>query len=254
MKRTNVENTRRADLRRSARNDSKKPRNHRKTKKSKSKNARKGRSEFEERAFQELMAWRRRPRIHPAALNKPERTAELIRMLGSDQRLALFKELASKYVNLPSLDNYLRLRREIPEAEIDVAVFGGFEVLFALDSDLKKHGIDPDLVAGILDAFEPAIDKLSLRLMECLSVRSKIHKSGPKHIERRREAIRDALVDYLIVLMLEAMEWNKSHPIVIPSSLIVLIRDRLCGPNPDWHEAYRSRRERECGVYGCTTL
>src|SRR5262249_15921135 len=43
--------------------------------------------------------------------------------------------------------------------------------------------------------------------------------------------ISDALVDYLIVTMLEAMEKN---PIVIPPSLIALIRDRLCGPNPDW--------------------
>jgi hypothetical protein len=53
---------------------------------------------------------------------------------------------------------------------------------------------------------------------------------------------------------LEAMEWNKSHPIVIPSSLIVLIRDRLCGPNPDWHEAYRSREEKENAAFMAAQL
>jgi hypothetical protein len=150
---------------------------------------------------------------------------------------------------MPSLENYLQLRRSISEAELDVAVSGGMEAVFVLDSELKKHGINPNLVAGALNAFEPDIDELSLRLMECLVAKDKLPKSGPGYIEKRHQAIGDALVDYLIVTMLEAMEWNKSNPIVIPPSLIVLIRDRLCGPSPDWDKLIRSKLEQENAAF-----
>ena len=40
-------------------------------------------------------------------------------------------------------------------------------------------------------------------------------------------AISDSLVDFLIVAMLETMEES------VPPSLVVLIRNRLCGENPD---------------------
>jgi hypothetical protein len=179
------------------------------------------------------MAWWRRPRIHPAVLNKPERAADLVRILGSDERLMSFKALVAAYQGVPSLENYLRLRREFPNVEIDVALYGGIDALCALEPHLKKHEIDPQLVAGVLDASEPKIDELSLLLMERLVARGKLPKNVPGHIEKRRQAISDPLVDYLIVIMLDAMEWNKTHPIVIPSSLIVLIRDRLCGTSPD---------------------
>jgi hypothetical protein len=123
------------------------------------------------------------------------------------------------------------------------------EAVFVLDSELKKHGINPNLVAGALNAFEPDIDELSLRLMECLVARDKLPKSGPGYVEKHRQAIGDALVDYLIVIMLEAMEWNKDNPIVIPSSLIVLIRDRLCGPDPDLARFLRSKEGQETAAF-----
>jgi hypothetical protein len=204
---------------------------------------------FAVRSEQKLLKWRNRPRIHPSHLKKAEHAAELVKIFGSDQRLNLFKELAANYGEVPSLENYLHMRRSISEAELDVAVSGGMEAVFALDSKLKKHGISPNIVAGTLDADEPAIDELSLRLMECLVARDKLPKSGPGYLEKRRQAIGDALVDYLIVMMLEAMEWNKSNPIVIPPSLIVLIRDRLCGPNPDWARFVRSQEEQENAAF-----
>jgi len=190
-------------------------------------------------------AWHRRPRFHPARLNDLRRTAQLVQIFGSDARLTLFKERVSAYQEKPSLENYLRLRRDIPDAEIDVALFGGLDPLFALAEELVKHGIDPILVAGALDASEPAIDELSLRLMECLVARGKLSDTGPGHIEQRRNAISDTLINYLIVIMLEAMEWNESNPIVVPSSLIVLIRDRLCGEFPDLRKTYLSREARD---------
>lgn len=198
---------------------------------------------------EKFVAWHNKPRIHPSHLRKPERVAELITIFRSDERLLFFTELAATYVEEPSIENYLELRRRVPEADLDVAAFGGMDVVYALESELEKHQIDPDLVTGALDAYEPALDELSLRLMECIVSREKLPKSGPGHIEMRRKAIGDALVDYLIVVMLEAMEWNKSNPIVIPPSLIVLIRYRLCGANPDWLQYQRTRQEQENAAF-----
>jgi hypothetical protein len=157
----------------------------------------------------------------------------------------MFRKLAAAYEEEPTLENYLRLRRDIPEAEIDVGLFGGLDQVEILDGELHKHGIAPELVVGSLDAYEPDIDELSLRLMECLVARSKLPKEGPGHITRRQNAISDTIVAYLIAMMLEAIEWNKSNPIVIPSSLIVLIRDRLCGASPDLRKEYLSWQRRK---------
>ena len=188
-------------------------------------------------------------RIRPAALNDSQRVHERSEKLGAD-RFATFKSLVAAYENKPNLENYLRLRREIPEAEIDIALFGGPDPLFTLEPQLRKHGIDPLLVAGAQDACVPDMDELSLRLMECLVAREKLPKSGPRHIEMRRNAISDALVDYLIVMMLEATEWNKEGaPNEIPSSLIVLIRERLCGAGPDLREELLSSEKQKRAAY-----
>jgi len=125
-------------------------------------------------------------------------------------------------------------------------LFGGIDPLLHLEPELKKHDIDRLLVAGALDAIVPDMDELSLRLMERLVAREKLPKKGPGHIEMRRNAISDALIDYLIVMMLEATDWNtESQPNEIPSSLIVLIRERLRGAWPDLRKAYLSSEERD---------
>ena len=95
----------------------------------------------------------------------------------------------ASYQEEPTLENYIRLRREVPEAEIDIALFGGIDPLFHLEPELRKHDIDPQIVYGASDAFVPDMDELSLRLMECLAARDKLPKSVPRHIEMRRNAI-----------------------------------------------------------------
>ena len=200
---------------------------------------------FEQADSQKQLEWKRRARIHPTALNDPERTLEQIEKLSSEH-LESFKSLAAAYQKQPNLENYVRLRRCVPDAEIDVALFGGLDPLFALEPHLREHNIDPQRVAGALDAFLPDMDELALRLMECLVAKKKLPKSGPGHLQMRRDAISEALVDYLIVMMLEATEWNKENaPNHIPSSLIVLIRERLRGAWPDLRKEYLSSQARE---------
>jgi hypothetical protein len=206
-------------------------------------------SRFIDDVLAELRAWQRRLRIHPTALNDPRRSLELAEKLGSD-RFSIFKSLVASYQKEPNLENYVRLRRGVPDAEIDIALFGGVDPALSIEEHLSKHGIDPLLVYGALDAFLPDMDELSLRLMECLVAREKLPKGAPGHLDMRRDAISDALVDYLIVMMLEATEWNKqTAPNQIPSSLIVLIRERLRGAWPDLRKKYLSRQEQEGGAY-----
>ena len=196
-----------------------------------------------------LGAFQRRLCIHPSALNNSQLEPVLARRLGSD-RLSTFRCLVDAYQKKPNLENYVRLRREVPEAEIDIALFGGIDPLFHLEPELRKHDIDPQIAYRVSDACVPDMDELSLRLMQCLVAREKLPKSGPRHIEMRRNAISDPLVDYLIVMMLEATEWNKeSAPNEIPSSLIVLIRERLRGASPDLRKDYLAREERQHGAY-----
>jgi hypothetical protein len=112
------------------------------------------------------------------------------------------------------------------------------------EADFKEQGINPDLIAGALDGNEPSVDPLCLRLLELLSEREKLPKRGPGSIDRRRKAISDALVDYLITTILEAYDWNEDV-YRVPASLIVLVRHQLCGSTPDLHAEYLLRERKQ---------
>src|SRR5262245_56456082 len=83
-----------------------------------------------------LGSWQRTLRIHPSALNDPQLEPKLCHTLDSDQ-LATFRSLVGAYQQKPNLENYVRLRRDVPEAEIDIALFGGLDPLSALEPHLK---------------------------------------------------------------------------------------------------------------------
>ena len=219
---------------------------------------------FGERAERERLSWLNRPRIHtaliedvvkdenlatPDAIERQQQRARKLDELAkaihlSGERLEAFKQLVFSYRRKPTIENYVRIRRQFPEVEIQVVRFGGFEILFAFEEEFKKNGIDPQLVVRMLDADEPSIDELSLCLMERLIAKDNLPKDGPGYLESRRNAISEATVNYLIAVMLEALDWNDAE-IRIPASLIVLIRDRLCGTNPDLHTEYLSREHRK---------
>jgi hypothetical protein len=204
---------------------------------------------FDKRTDERERAWRNRLKIHPNDLADPERTANLAQRLGSKGRLASFKKLLHAYDNQPSAENYLRLRQKFPELEIEGAgCLGGFDPLLALVPEFEKHGIDPGLIAGVLDLSEPDIDALALQLIERLVAKRSIPKNRPGHIDERRNAIPEAMVDYLIVTMLEPMQYG-GQLTTIPFSLVVLIRDRLCGPAPDLDKAYRSKKRQSHAVF-----
>jgi hypothetical protein len=79
-----------------------------------------------------------------------------------------FNELSKAYKDDPSIENYVKLRRGNPSAEIEVGVIGGMEQLMYMRRVLRRFGIDPQLVAGTMDADPDAISEISLQLMERL--------------------------------------------------------------------------------------
>jgi hypothetical protein len=228
-----------------------------------------------EQAWQERLAWLRRPRLHTAVFadawrddqiadecakhgavivepelfqrkrdNQRKEIERTTKNLGwSNERLAVFKQLVVAHRREPTIENYVRVRRTFPEVEIQISQFAGIEMLFALEDNFKKVGIDPNLIGAALDADEPSIDALCLHLLELLIARSRLPKDGPKHIEKRRNAISDSTVNYLISEMLEALDWH-DETFRIPASLVVLIRHQLCAVKPDLHEEYLSRERR----------
>src|SRR6516165_10206053 len=227
-------------------------------------------SSMNEQSHRERAAWLQLPRLHTAIFQDLARFEEmeiapiagfesaeaeaaflrqsgelkhkvemLIRRFGwSKERFRQLQRLAILWRENPSLENYLAIRREFPELDIQIAMSAGIDPLFALEDKCRQHGIDPALVAGAMDGFEPKIDKLCLILMERIVAREKINGVGA--YQRRRAAISDAMVNYLIAFMLEGLDWCEDE-VRMPASLILLIRHQLGPLKGEFHKEYESR-------------
>jgi hypothetical protein len=132
-----------------------------------------------------------------------------------------FNSFSRAYKNNRSLGHYVRMRRENPDAEIEVAVIGGMEQLFFMAPELRKYGFEPAMVASVMDADADAISELSLQLMEKMVEADSLSRSGETHLARRGLVVPEKLIDWLIGCMLDALSWNDQ--LHIPS----------CGPQLD---------------------
>ena len=157
-----------------------------------------------------------------------------------------YNELSKSYKSEPSIENYVRLRRTDPAAEIEISVIGGMEQLFFMEAELRKYGFDPAMIASVLDANTEAIGELSLQIMEKMVEAKNLAKGGQTHLARRGRAIPDKLVNWLIACMLDALSWNDD--LYIPRDLIVLIRERLGGSNPEYEQASNAYEKRWAAI------
>ena len=222
---------------------------------------------FSQYSESKRFAWLQRPRLHLAIFERVWRDDEIAKLGGklvgekarkekaerahkvwaiakklrwSDKRLTMFKQVVVEFRRNQTIQNYLRVRRQFPEVEIQIGAFAGIDPLVMLENEFRKQGVDPELVAGSLDADEPSIDALCLRLMERMVEREKISKDEPGHMQKRRAAITDTMVNYLIVTILESLDWNEQE-VRIPASLVMLIRHQLTGTKPDLHTVYLAK-------------
>src|SRR5262249_3838111 len=119
-----------------------------------------------------------------------------------------YDRLTKLFQRNPTIENYVALRRAHPGKIIGVTFSGGMEWLFQNAEMLKRFEIDPELVAGAMDCDPRDISELSLLLMERLISREKALKSGRSQLVSRKKAISDRLVNYLITVVLDSMEWQ----------------------------------------------
>lgn len=138
------------------------------------------------------------------------------------------KGLSRRYKSDPTIENYVRLRRKNPDVLINIAISEGMEWVHKNTEVLKDRGIPPQTLIGALDADPACISEVSLRLLELLVERRKLEASGETQVQSRGLAIRDSLVNYLIKIMLDALDWNDE--LYIPRDLLVLMRHQL-GPS-----------------------
>jgi hypothetical protein len=164
---------------------------------------------------------------------------EAVKMFGwTAQRFDDFKKLALTFRKEPSIEHYLAIRTEFPELDIQIGMSRGLEPLWEIEDKCKQCGIDPHLIAGAMDGSERAIDRLCLTVMKRIVAREGISGSGA--YQRRRAAISDAMVNYLIAFMLEGLDWCEDER-RMPASLILLIRHQLGPLKGDFHKEYESR-------------
>ena len=158
-----------------------------------------------------------------------------------------FNEFSKTYKQNPTLENYVRMRRETPDAEIEFSVLGGIEPLFYMQSELSRYRLDSNLMAAVLDADPDAIDEISLQLMEKIIDSRTLSQSGETHLIRRGLSIPDKLIDWVICCALDALSWN--NDLHIPRDLIVLIRERLGGSNPEYAQAVRVHEKKQNAAF-----
>lgn len=138
-----------------------------------------------------------------------------------------FSELSKAFKRDPTIENYVKMRRENPHEEIEISITDGLDWLFANSNLLREIGIEPQWVASTLDANPGAISKVSLRLLEKIIERKQTESEGETQTVSRGKAIPDSLVNYLAAMMLDALSWNDI--LEIPRDLIVLLRHQIIG-------------------------
>ena len=154
------------------------------------------------------------------------------------------EDLTATYKENPSIETYVKLRRENPDDEIEVRAHSSLEHVFFLEPELRKFGFDPSLVTGSMDGNAKAISELSLQILEKIISSRSLAKSGKTHLARRGLTVPDKLITWLITCMLEGLSW--SDQLHIPRDLIFLIRECLGGSNPEYDkllDAHEKRKE-----------
>jgi hypothetical protein len=123
----------------------------------------------------------------------------------------------------PSLTNWLACRRAGLEPSLPNQ--GGFKWLGNSSDVLDKHGISEKEFTGLLDAQSDDISKVCLHLLESIARSDQLKKQGKTHLARRDQIIPFEIIDWLIHVMLDGLDWCGIDE--IPYDLKALIRFRL---------------------------
>jgi hypothetical protein len=153
----------------------------------------------------------------------------------TEQKILELKAFEERFEEDASIENYVALRRFAPGIDTEIYRFANVDPLQFLDDKLQNVGLNRSLIRGALGGDDRDIDELCLQLMERLIERKRLEAQGGTHLQSRGIGISDALVDHLIVAMIEALQQFSLEP---KPSLVVLIRDRLGGAHSDIYKIY----------------
>ncbi len=146
----------------------------------------------------------------------------------------------------------MELRRANPGKLIEVSTSWGLDWVMSNDERLQALGIDTKDVVGCLDADEASASRLSLRLIELIVERHARENAGETHLIGRGEAISDSLINYLIAMMLDALDWNDN--MTISRDLIVLIKHQLGAEVSSEAKAQEVKHRRSIAIWGAAEL
>jgi hypothetical protein len=153
------------------------------------------------------------------------------------------KRITEAYKRDPSSENYLNLRKEYPDKEIEVSFCCGLDQLCYMESELARYGISAEEFCLVLDANNSAISRYSLFFLEKIAEAKSLAEAGETHLARRGLAVPDKLIDWFITCALEAMSYN--NRLKMNRDLIMLIRERLGGTTSEYLLRYRVHEKKQ---------
>lgn len=128
-----------------------------------------------------------------------------------------------------SVSNYVRFRAIHPDADPFISVFyrpygdpTGFDYVIDLKKELERFNISQSSVLATLDGYKDGPDRLCLELLSSLAERREKENNMPHSIANGL-FIGDALIDFLICLVLESLIY---HNLSIPNSYLILLQER----------------------------
>lgn len=150
-----------------------------------------------------------------------------------------WSEHTKKYFETPTAQTYLELRRADPD---QIVQFTDDSALVWIDQNFEKLtdlGVKPDrdLVisdtqsisigdfVAAFDACENGLSKVSLFLIEKILARDGLERSGAVHVQSSGKGIPNSLVNHIICMMLDALEWTDERE--IPRDFLYLLRFHL---------------------------
>lgn len=179
-------------------------------------------------------------KVGPAVAKSEQQLSKFAEKAGySAAQITELINLVAQFEQNAELEDYLAIRQSFPELRLSTKRFLGVSQTYSLLADPRGQEFGHEVMSRIYRADENAIDAVSLKLMQWLSVRRKLPAKGRGYLVARRDAVSEAFVDYVLAIMLEGLASEAK----IPHSIMVLIRDRLCGAWPDLYATHLSRKK-----------
>jgi len=147
----------------------------------------------------------------------------------------------------PTLDEYLASYGK--EETLERQSFYGelFEVVLQLKPQFKNFDISMYEFMGALDGDTECVEVVCHQLLSALKMRRDMEAAGNAHVQSNNLAISDSLLNYLILIIFEAMI-GRGAP-CLPASLFVLIREQLGGVNNKHQKSFITNNRKKQALW-----